>query len=72
MKKVRNSNLNELSYSKRRQLAFVCTNGTGLLQDDPEQKAHVKGYESDPPPPRELRGLVERLLVHLKDKEQPN
>ena len=40
---------------------------TGLLQDDPEEKANVKGYEGNPSPSGELRRLVERLLVHLKE-----
>ena len=44
----------------------VSKDRTGLLQDDPEEKANVKGQEGNPPSSGELRRLVERLLVHLK------
>ena len=50
--------------------SLICTNRTGLLQDDPEKKAHGKGYERNPPSPGELRGLVQCLLVYLKDEGQ--
>ena len=51
--------------------SLICTNRTGLLQDDPEKKAHGKGYERNPPSPGELRGLVQCLLVYLKEEGQP-
>ena len=47
-------------------------NETGLLQDDPEQKTRVKGYERNPPRLGVLRGFIERLLVHLEDKGHPD